>query len=151
MKKVISLLLVGSVLVCALCGCGEKPKKDNEKAKTKESQVAQQGKEDDPSAYTYIVKPLQGVSNCVYYGPNDRVPNSPDPEAARNKIHIWTVCPTCGGEGAAWDYTIDVKDIDFSSGDTIQYSDSTSCYDCYWDRSIPSFMWSISIKREKIK
>ncbi len=136
MKKVISLLLVAGLLVCALCGCGGGTKS---------------GKADDPSAYTYIVKPLQGVSNCIYYGPDDEVPNSPDPEAARNKIHVWTVCPTCGGEGDAWNYKIDVKDLDFSSGDTIQYSDSTGCYDCQSKRDIPSFLWSISITREKIK
>lgn len=145
MKKVISLLLVAGLLICALCGCVKSSQKDSKKAKQSDT------KADDPTAYTYIVKPLQGVSECVYYGPDDEVPNCTDQEAARNKIHVWSVCPTCGGEGDAWNYKIDVKDLDFSSGDTIQYSDSTGCYDCQSKRGIPSFMWSISITREKIK
>ena len=145
MKKVISLMLVAGVLVCALCGCGGSPQKNGEKAKQSDT------KADDPTAYTYIVKPLQGVSSCIYYGPDDEVPNSPDPEAARNKIHVWAACPICGDDGFAEDNIIDVKDLDFSNGETIQYSDSSSCYNCYRDRNIPNFMWSISITREKIK
>ncbi len=50
MKKFISLLLVAGLLICALCGCGGSPQKDGKKAKTKESQVAQRDKDDNPSS-----------------------------------------------------------------------------------------------------
>lgn len=39
MKKVISLLLVAGLLVCALCGCGEKAKRDKKTESKTESQT----------------------------------------------------------------------------------------------------------------
>jgi len=144
MKKIIELLLVLAVCVTAFCGCGETDNKSSA-----EDSAISESVSVDPSEYTYIVSPMQGVSSCVYYGPDEYVPNCTDQEAARNKIHVWTVCPTCGGDGDAWNYTIEVKDLDFSSGDTIPFTQSTSCYDCQTRRGIPSFLWSISITRKK--
>lgn len=140
MKKVFSSLLCLVLVAVCLCGCGKNndtSKIDNEKAK-------------DTAQYTYKVSGLQGVDYCVYYGLNDEVPNSPDPEAARNKIHVWTACPNCGSDSGAYAFTIDVKDLDFLNGDTIQYSDFDTCTECERSKNIKGFMWAVSITREKI-
>jgi len=141
MRKIISLLLVLVLCVFAFCGCGENSKDGKGNSNT--------AKVDDSSQYTYKITPLQGVSRCIYYGPDDEVPNCSDQEAARNKIHVWHICPTCGGDVDTFSYKIDVKDLDFSSGDTITFTDSSICEDCRTNRNIQSYMWAISITRKK--
>lgn len=135
MKKSLLAFLVTAAICVALSACGDKEANTNNR-----SQI-----ETDSHTYTYQVSPMQGVDSCVYYGPDDYVPNSPDPEAARNKIHIWTKCITCGEDGDH--ITIPVQDLDFSQGDTIVYSDSCQCFDCYRNNNAPSFMWAVKITR----
>lgn len=143
MKKTILKVIAfftASVICVALSACRER---DDSPGKNTLSETEMT--ETDFKTYTYQVSPMQGVEDCVYYGPNDNVPNSPDPEAARSKIHVWTKCPTCGQGGDH--IVIPVGELDFSQGDTIQYSDSCKCFDCYWERDISSYMWTVKITR----
>lgn len=142
--------LAASAICVGLSACGEKESITNTSVPDKaglSSQIHTGQDEAEPKlkAYTYRVSPMQSVDDCVYYGPADYVPNSPDPEAARNKIHVWTKCPTCGKDGDH--ITISVDELDFSGSDTIQYSDACQCYDCYWKRDMTSYMWVIKIER----
>ncbi len=141
-----SVSLVLAVLLCvSLVGCGktEGNEQDGGEQQAVQSEITEQ------KTYTYIVTPMQGVGTCVYYGPDDYVPNSPDPEAARNKIHVYTKCITCGDD--CNQKTIEVDKLDFSSGDKITYTNTDSCWDCSWERQIESFMWAISIERKEVK
>lgn len=135
--------LAASAICVALSACGEKGSITDTRAPDETESESQTDTE--RKAYTFRVSPMQGIDDCIYYGPNDYVPNSPDPEAARNKIHVWTKCPTCGSDGDH--LTIPVDELDFSGGDTLQYSDSCQCYDCYWERDIKSYLWTVRIER----
>ena len=141
--KVVAFLTVSAICI-ALSACGGKGNISTENTLDKvENALGETGA--DFKTYTYKVSPMQGVESCVYYGPNDYVPNSSNSEAARNKIHVWTICPTCCKEGDH--VVIPVDELDFSVGNTIQFSDACECYACYKDRHIPSFMWTIKITR----
>lgn len=139
MKKTVDkvlALLAASMMCVTLSACGEK---EGDSGKNTPSETG------TVKTYTYTVSPMQGVEYGVYYGPNAYVPNSADQEAARNKIHVWTRCTTCG-QSAGYK-VIPVGELDFSGGDTVQYSDSDECYDCRWKRNLPSFMWTVKITR----
>jgi len=101
--------------------------------------------ETNPVTYTYKAEPMQNAE-CVYYGPDDYVPNSPDPSKVQGKIMVWSQCPNCGEENIG-SYAIDPEELDFSMGDTIMHSDTSSCWDCSWDKDIDQFMWTIRITR----
>ena len=88
---------------------------------------------------------MQNVE-CRYYAPDAYVPNSPDPSRVQGKIVVWTQCPNCGEENIG-SYIIDPATLDFSSGNMVLHSDTDSCYDCYWDKDIDQFMWTIRITR----
>ena len=94
--------------------------------------------ETKPVTYIYKAEPMQNAE-CTYYGSNEYVPNSPDPSKAQGKIKVWSQCPNCGEENIG-SYTIDPEELDFSTGDTIVYSDTSSCWDCSWDKDIDQFM-----------
>ena len=138
MKK---LLVMGLCLILCLAFCACKDSVEEEKSDV-QTNVESSGK-----TYTYQVRAMQGVGNCVYYGPDATVPNSPNPEAARNKIHVWTKCITCGDDGERYHIVIPVDELNFSNGDTIQYTGTDSCWDCKWDKQMESFMWAVEITR----
>ena len=98
-----------------------------------------------PITYTYKAEAMQNVE-CRYYAPDAYVPNSPDPSRVQGKIVVWTQCPNCGEENIG-SYIIDPATLDFSSGNMVLHSDTDSCYDCYWDKDIDQFMWTIRITR----
>ena len=100
---------------------------------------------EEPVTYTYKVEPMQNAE-CVYYAPDAHVPNSPDPSRVQGKIVVWPQCPNCGEENIG-SYILDPATLDFSSGNTILHSDTDSCYDCYWDKDIDQFMWTIRVTR----
>ena len=101
--------------------------------------------ETEPVTYTYEAEPMQNAG-CIYYGPDTYVPSFLDPSKVRGKIMLWTQCPNCGEENNN-SFVIDPAELDFSTGDTIMYSDTDSCWDCSWDKGIEQFMWTIRITR----
>lgn len=138
MKKLLAFGLC-LVMCFAFSACNE--------SKTSSETLSETSSEISNETYTYKVRAMQGVEVCAYYGPDAYVPNSPNPEAARNKIHVWTQCMTCGESFGLGHYTIPVGELDFSSGDTIQYTGSDQCWDCNRDKGIESFMWVVEITR----
>lgn len=139
MKK---LLTFGLCLIASLtfCACNSDVKDDG-------NLTDQTNAENSSKTYTYQVSAMQGVENCVYYGPDANIPNSPNPEEARNKIHVWTKCITCGDDGESYHIKIPVEELNFPNGDTIQYTGTDSCWDCKWDKQMESFMWAVEITR----
>lgn len=144
MKRTLTILLV-LVLCLGITACaGQKPPKDT-LSPTDETTIQTPTEESTPIIYTYKVEPMQNAE-CVYYGPDAYVPNSPDPSRVQGKIMVWTQCPNCGEENIG-SYAIDPTELDFSFGDTIMHSDTDSCWDCSWDKDIDQFMWTIRITR----
>ena len=125
MKKLLAIGL--SLIMClSFCACNDSVGDENSNDDI--------NAESSSKTYTYQVRAMQGVENCTYYGPDAVVPNSPDPEAAKNKVHVWTKCTTCGDSGERYHILIPVSELDFSKGDTIQYTDTDSCWDCKWEK-----------------
>lgn len=143
MKKTLTLFLA-LVLLFGLTACAEMPLEEstNIEVETKPQVITE---ETEPITYTYKAEPMQNAE-CVYYGPDAYVPNSPDPSKFQGKIVVWTQCPNCGEENIG-SYAIDPAELDFSYGDTIMHSDTDSCWDCSWDKDIDQFMWTIRITR----
>ena len=143
MKNTLVFFLV-LVLLFGLAACAETA--PNETVATEvETTPPTTAEETKPITYTYKVEPMQNAE-CVYYGPDAYVPNSPDPSKIQGKIMVWTQCPNCGEENIG-SYAIDPAELDFSFGDTIMHSDTDSCWDCSWDKGIEQFMWTIRITR----
>ena len=143
MKKTLTLFLA-LMLLFGLTACAEMPLEEstNTEVETKPQVTTE---ETEPITYTYKAEPMQNAE-CVYYGPDAYVPNSPDPSKFQGKIVVWTQCPNCGEENIG-SYAIDPAELDFSYGDTIMHSDTDSCWDCSWDKDIDQFMWTIRITR----
>ena len=143
MKKTLTLFLA-LVLLFGLTACAEMPLEEstNIEVETKPQVITE---ETEPITYTYKAEPMQNAE-CVYYGPDAYVPNSPDPSKVQGKIMVWTQCPNCGEENIG-SHAIDPAELDFSYGDTIMHSDTDSCWDCSWDKDIDQFMWTIRITR----
>ncbi len=143
MKKTLTLFLA-LVLLFGLTACAEMPLEEstNTEVETKPQVTTE---ETEPITYTYKTEPMQNAE-CVYYGPDAYVPNSPDPSKVQGKIMVWTQCPNCGEENIGL-HAIDPAELDFSYGDTIMHSDTDSCWDCSWDKDIDQFMWTIRITR----
>ncbi len=134
-----SLVILFMLVLCFfVTACEETTNKE-----VKSTQAATE--ETQPITYTYEVQPMQNA-HCIYYGPNDIVPNSPDPKKLQGKISARSQCPNCG-EDYINGYIIDPAELDFSSSDTIMYSDTSSCWDCSWNKNIDQFMWTIRITR----
>ncbi len=96
--------------------------------------------------YTYQVRAMQNVYYCAYYPDGAYVPNSPDPTSAWDKVGVRTQCPKCGEENVSM-YRFDPSELDFSSGDTVQYFGTDSCWDCKWDYNMEQFTWVVSVTR----
>ena len=150
MKKLFAIMLV-LALCFGITACAEQtpqeeiaPTSSITSAETTVPMEQDYAKE-EPVTYTYKAEAMQNVE-CRYYAPDSYVPNSPDPSRAQGKIVVWTQCPSCGEENIG-SYIIDPATLDFSSGSMILHSDTDSCYDCYWDKDIDQFMWTIRITR----
>ena len=150
MKKLLSIILT-LVLCFGITACAERtPLEDiapTSSISSAETTVpmGQDYTTEAPITYTYKAEPMQNAE-CVYYAPDAHVPNSPDPSRVQGKIVVWTQCPNCGEENIG-SYILDPATLDFSSGNTILHYDTGSCYDCYWDKDIDQFMWTIRITR----
>lgn len=147
MRKTLAIILA-LALCFGITACAEQtePGAAAPTTPTLETTASPTAEETTPVTYTYIVTPMQNVDYCVYYPYGANVPNSSDPAAAWDKITVWTQCPKCYEENVGM-FRIDPAELDFSKGDTIQYSDIDSCFDCKWDYDMEQFMWVISITR----
>lgn len=136
MKK---LLAIGLCLVMCFsfsaCGGNSKDEKSDN-----QTQISSK-------TYTYKVRAMQGVDNCIYYAPGTVIPNSGGSVATGTQIYVWTKCTTCGDNGQQYSHTIPVDELNFSNGDTMQYTGTDSCWDCSWDKGMDSFMWAVEITR----
>ena len=150
MKKLFAIMLA-LALCFGITACAEQtPQKEISPSSSISSAettvpMGQDYTTEEPVTYTYKAEPMQNAE-CVYYAPDAHVPNSPDPSRVQGKIVVWTQCPNCGEENIG-SYIIDPATLDFSSGSIILHSDTDSCYDCYWDKDIDQFMWTIRITR----
>lgn len=150
MKKLFAIMLA-LALCFGITACAEQtPQKEISPSSSISSAettvpMGQDYTTEEPVTYTYKAEPMQNAE-CVYYAPDAHVPNSPDPSRVQGKIVVWTQCPNCGEENIG-SYIIDPATLDFSSGSMILHSDTDSCYDCYWDKDIDQFMWTIRITR----
>lgn len=153
MKKILALLLALALCFGITACAGVTPDRTSPSeveatpnVTTKAEPISTASIEETKSVtYTYKAEPMQNAE-CVYYGPNDYIPNSPDPSKVQGKIKVWSQCPNCGEDNIG-SYTIDPTELDFSIGDSIMYSDTSSCWDCSWDKDIDQFMWTIRITR----
>lgn len=150
MKKLLTIMLV-LALCLGITACAEQtppaetiPSSSIPSAETT-IPMGQDYTTEEPVTYTYKAEPMQNAE-CVYYAPDAHVPNSPDPSRVQGKIVVWTQCPSCGENHIGY-YVVDPATLDFSSGSMILHSDTDSCYDCYWDKDIDQFMWTIRITR----
>ena len=148
MKKIVVCFLV-LIFVCSFVACSQQPSSGNaeqlatevsgENADTSEPQL--------PTTVVYKVEAMQNINYCTYYTKGQTPPSfSGDPTRFWEKIYIATQCGNCGKQNIST-RLIDPSELDFSNGDTIIYSDSDQCYDCYWDKDIQQFMWSIRVSR----
>ena len=150
MKKLLTIMLE-LVLCIEITACAEQTPQENivpsSSIPSAETTVpmGQDYTTEEPVTYTYKVEAMQNVE-CRYYAPDAYVPTSPDPSRVQGKIVVWTQCPNCGEENIG-SYILDPATLDFSSGNTILHSDTDSCYDCYWDKDIDQFMWTIRVTR----
>lgn len=145
MKKLLAITLA-LALCFGITACAEQPQPpDTSPSQVTTAPSGQDYTTEEPVTYTYKAEPMQNVE-CRYYAPDAYVPNSPDPSRVQGKIVVWTQCPNCGEKNIG-SYIIDPATLDFSSGNTILHYDTDSCYDCYWDKDIDQFMWTIRITR----
>lgn len=147
MKKIFAIMLV-LALCFGITACAEQTSPEDTVPTPNVETTVPVGQDyttQAPITYTYKAEPMQNAE-CVYYAPDAHVPNSPDPSRVQGKIVVWTQCPSCG-EDHIGSYIVDPATLDFSSGDTILHSDTDSCHNCYWDKDIDQFMWTIRITR----
>ena len=120
-------------LLCFICLCS---------CSSNESKTATSRKgEAEKIAYTYHAEAMQNVDTCIYI--SEDLLNHPEKD--KTHISVSYFCPSCG-RNIHGGYMIFPEDLDFSNGDTIQFSDSDTCSNCHL-----SFMWVISITRQKIE
>lgn len=149
MKRTLAIILA-LALCFGITACAAQPQSDPTLPITPTQNAAPETtappEETIPMTYTYKVTPMQNVGYCVYYPYGANVPNSSDPAAAWDKITVWTQCPKCFEEDVG-KFRIDPAQLDFSQGDTVQYSGIDSCFDCKWDYDMEQFMWVILVTR----
>jgi len=151
LKKILTFYLI-LALCLGIVGCSEQAPATEPSEQESSAQETKPETPTDPPVeetktitYTYKAEAMQNAE-CTYYGPNDYVPNSPNPEKVHGKIMVWTQCPNCG-EDHIGSHAVDPTQLDFSYGDSVMYSDTDSCWDCSWDKDIDQFMWTIRVTR----
>ncbi len=152
MKTKMIALCLAAVLLLGMAACARPTAPGSstpDQGTPQESATAPQAtapEETAPSTYTYKVQAMQNVYFCTYYPEGAYVPNSTDPAAAWNQVTVMTQCPKCGEENVGL-YRFDPSELDFSFGDTVQYTGTDSCWDCKWDYNMNQFAWVVSVTR----
>lgn len=148
-RKLLAILLAMSLCMSATACAGEPEPETTQPSSSFTETTAPTlptTEETVPVTYTYEASPMQGVARCAYYPYGSTVPISYDPATLWGSITVWTQCPRCGDEGFGI-FRIDPAELNFSLGDTLQYSGTDSCFDCSWDYDMDQFMWVISVTR----
>lgn len=144
MKKLIGIICLAAC-IAALCSCGFGDV--NEEPKTPDI-VSETAPETETEAvtgeidYYYNVLEMQNVKSASFTRKEDHL----DPEKAKDSICIIAQCPGCGKETEPlW---LDPQELDFSSGDSIQYGSVYNCYQCSFNGGSGNYTWIIGIERE---
>ena len=148
MRK-ISIFLVMVIICCVLGACTQAS--DTALGEQTSNGDANISEIELQTVTVYKVEPMQNVNYCTYYRQGQTPPVfNGDASRFYEKIYVATQCGICGEKNISTTL-IDPNELDFSNSDTVIYSDSDQCYDCYWDKNIQQFMWSIRVSKTKVR
>lgn len=149
MKKIGIFFVIIIFVCCVFVACAQVL--DGEQGGQTGNEDANMSEIELPTIVVYGVEPMQNVNYCRYYRQGQTpLTFSGDPSRFYEKIHIATQCGNCGKKDISTKL-IDPNELDFSNNDTVTYSDSDQCYDCYWDKDIQQFMWSVRIIQKTVR
>lgn len=147
MKKLIGIICL-SACIAALCSCEFLKSEETPNVDDGESVFSTQTEpiteaETEEIDYYYNVLEMQNVSLVRFTRKEDMYD---DNEYGHDSICVIAQCPNCGKEPAP--IHINPEDLDFSSGDSIQYSSVENCYQYSFDGKSGNYTWIIGITRE---
>lgn len=149
MYKKLASLLLSLILIFAFAACTNQPNGNSTQSSTQStapSSLEASPKETEPVNYSYKIEEVQNVHYWKYIEPSFYFEQTKVRAGEEGGISLWPQCPSCG-EYDALSVQIDLMNVDFSTGDKVMYSDSYSCWDCWREKDIDQYMWTIYITR----